>query len=150
MYDELVKELRYCSKQFYADYDDCDGCHSCRYDCYSSVNEKMEKAADAIEKLMAENKRLLEELNNAHNEGYDVGYYAGRRDYEPEWISVEERVPEKAGEYIVAYHPCYWNDVKAQVTKVGIDTFRGKTSWAKQKFQRVTYWMPLLNTEGLK
>ena len=61
----------------------------------------------------------------------------------PEWISVEERLPEAAGNYIVAYHPCYWDDVKYQVTNVGIDAFRGKTTWAKNKHQRVTHWMPL-------
>ena len=57
------------------------------------------------------------------------------------WHRVENGLPKKAGEYIVAYHPCWWNDVKTSVTEIGIDTFRGKTSWAKRKFQRVTHWM---------
>ena len=57
-----------------------------------------------------------------------------------QWHRVEEP-PKEAGEYIVAYHPCWWDDVKLSVTEVGIDTFRGKTSWAKRKFQRVTHWM---------
>lgn len=57
------------------------------------------------------------------------------------WHRVEDGLPKKAGEYIVAYHPCWWNDVKTSVTEIGIDTFRGKTSWAKRKFQRVTHWM---------
>ena len=56
------------------------------------------------------------------------------------WHRVEEP-PKKAGEYIVAYHPCWWDDVKTQVTKVGMDSFRGKASWAKRKRQRVTHWM---------
>lgn len=56
------------------------------------------------------------------------------------WHRVEEP-PEEAGEYIVAYHPCWWDDVKTKVTKVGIDNFRGKSAWAKKKFQRVTHWM---------
>lgn len=56
------------------------------------------------------------------------------------WRRVEEP-PKEAGEYIVAYHPCWWDDVKTQVTKVGIDSFRGKASWAKRKTQRVTHWM---------
>lgn len=56
------------------------------------------------------------------------------------WHRVEEP-PKEAGEYIVAYHPCWWDDVKTQVTKVGIDSFRGKASWAKRKTQRVTHWM---------
>lgn len=59
-----------------------------------------------------------------------------------EWISVEERLPETAGEYLVVYHPCHWDAVSEKVC-VGIDTFRGKTAWAKKKYQRVTHWMPL-------
>ena len=58
------------------------------------------------------------------------------------WISVEDRLPEK-GEYLVVYHPCWWDDVEYDKICVGMDTFRGKTSWAKKKFQRVTHWMPL-------
>lgn len=60
-----------------------------------------------------------------------------------EWISVDDRLPEEKGEYLVAYHPCYWDDVKEDVTYTGIDTFRGKRTWAKNKFQRITHWMPL-------
>ena len=56
------------------------------------------------------------------------------------WHRVEE-LPKESGEYIVAYHPCYWEDVNTSVTKVGIDNFRGKSAWAKKKFQRVTHWM---------
>ena len=58
-----------------------------------------------------------------------------------QWHRVEDGLPKEAGEYIVAYHPCWWDDVKTSVTEIGIDTFRGKTSWAKRKFQRVTHWM---------
>lgn len=59
------------------------------------------------------------------------------------WIPVTERLPEKKGEYLVAFHPCYWDDVKLDKTVVGVDSFRGKATWAKNKFQRVTHWMPL-------
>ena len=59
-----------------------------------------------------------------------------------EWISVEERLPPEKGEYLVAYHPCYWDHVYPE-TRTGIDTFRGKAAWAKKKYQRVTHWMPL-------
>ena len=62
-------------------------------------------------------------------------------DVEPKrrWIPVTERPPKEPGEYIVAYHPCYW-DVVGPSVKVGIDTFRGKTAWAKNKYQRVIAW----------
>ena len=59
-----------------------------------------------------------------------------------DWISVMDRLPEKPGEYLVTYHPCFWDAVSAQIC-VGTDTFRGKTTWAKNKYQRVTHWMPL-------
>ena len=61
-----------------------------------------------------------------------------------EWVSVEDRLPESKGQYIVAYHPCYWNNVQENTICVGMDSFMGKTRWAKNKFQRVTHWMPLL------
>lgn len=58
------------------------------------------------------------------------------------WTPVSVRMPETKGEYLVAYHPCYWDRVE-DGTCVGIDTFRRKTTWAKKKYQRVTHWMPL-------
>lgn len=61
--------------------------------------------------------------------------------YGPRWHRVEDGLPKESGEYIVAYHPCYWDDVDTEVTKVGIDNFRGRSTWAKKKFQRVTHWM---------
>lgn len=44
----------------------------------------------------ADNDSLYKKLNEAHNEGYDVGYWAGRRDYEQKWkpCSESERLPE--------------------------------------------------------
>lgn len=57
------------------------------------------------------------------------------------WVSVEERLPECAGEYIVAYHTCYHAVVNENKTLVGMDSFMGKTAWAKRKYQRVTHWM---------
>ena len=58
------------------------------------------------------------------------------------WISVEDRLPGAPGEYLVVYHPCHWDSVSPE-SRVGMDTFRGKTAWAKKKYQRVTHWMPL-------
>ena len=60
-----------------------------------------------------------------------------------EWISVEDRLPDEAGQYLVAFHPCHYDMVYADKTFVGMDSFRGKTSWAQRKYQRVTHWMPL-------
>lgn len=58
------------------------------------------------------------------------------------WIPVEKRLPEKKDVYLVTYHPCYWDNVHPDIA-IGIDTFRGKTTWAKKKFQKVIAWKPL-------
>ena len=58
------------------------------------------------------------------------------------WIPVTEALPEEKGEYLVSYHPCHWNTVSEKVL-VGMDTFKGKTTWAKKKYQKVIAWMPL-------
>jgi hypothetical protein len=57
------------------------------------------------------------------------------------WIPCSERLPERKGEYLVTYRPCYWDNVENEI-KVGIDSFRGKTSWAKKKYQKVIAWIP--------
>ena len=59
------------------------------------------------------------------------------------WISCKDRLPEEKGLYLVTYYPCYWDDVDKSKICVGIDTFRGKTTWAQKKYQRVIAWMPL-------
>lgn len=85
-YDKLVKALRHCVLQ-----NPCDGCPF-----YAGMDRPTEQcasmnwlAADAIEELS----KALDAVNDAHNEGYDVGYWAGRRDYEPKWIPVTEELP---------------------------------------------------------
>lgn len=57
----------------------------------------------------------------------------------PQWIPVSEALPEEKGEYLVTYHPRHWDIVENEI-KVGLDTFRGKTSWAKKKYQLVIAW----------
>ena len=66
-YEKLVKALRSAST-------------------ISSAWEKlMLDAAAAIEELQAEVKRLDKHDTDLHNDGYDVGYWAGKRDHEPKW-----------------------------------------------------------------
>ena len=55
------------------------------------------------------------------------------------WTPCSEALPKIAGEYLVTYHPCYWGEVKPEL-KVGFDSFRGKTTWAKNKYQKVVAW----------
>ncbi len=60
---------------------------------------------------------------------------------EGNWIPCSQEPPDTPGEYLVTYHPCYWDDVKPEI-KVGFDFFRGKSSWAKKKYQKVIAWKP--------
>ena len=46
---------------------------------------------------------VCEKINEAHNEGYDVGYWDGRRDYEQKWIPCSERLPRENGDYLVTF-----------------------------------------------
>ena len=55
------------------------------------------------------------------------------------WTQCSEGLPKIAGEYLVTYHPCYWGEVRPEL-KVGFDSFRGKTTWAKNKYQKVVAW----------
>lgn len=59
------------------------------------------------------------------------------------WIPVSERLPEQAGEYLVTYRPYHWGETFREHIRVGVDSFRGKTTWAKNKYQRVIAWLPL-------
>lgn len=58
------------------------------------------------------------------------------------WISVEDRLPDEKGVYLVSYHPCHWDSVSEEI-RVGTDSFRGKSTWAKNKRQRIVAWTPL-------
>lgn len=58
------------------------------------------------------------------------------------WIPVAEQLPEEKGQFLVTYYPCYWNIVREDVY-VGLDSFRGKTTWAKNANQKVIAWQPL-------
>lgn len=44
---------------------------------------------------------------------------------------------------MVAYYLCYWDEVNKKELKVGLDTFRGVSSWAKKKYQFVVAWAEL-------
>jgi hypothetical protein len=57
-----------------------------------------------------------------------------------QWFWVDECLPQEPGEYLVTYHPCYWDNVDRDRVEVGIDSFRGKSTWARHKYQRVIAW----------
>lgn len=75
---EILQALRYCSNP---DFKDCSGCKCFRYgDC---IERLVAGAADLIERLTAENAALREKV--------------------PQWISVEDRLPEPGVPVLVNY-----------------------------------------------
>ena len=56
------------------------------------------------------------------------------------WTPCDKELPKEKGEYIVTYYPCYWGHV-VEDAHVGLDSFRGKTTWAKNERQKVIAWM---------
>ena len=92
--------------------------------------------------------RKLAEFNDEYGDAVQVyGVVVEDIDHAPtvsmsQWVSVNDRLPDCKGEYLVAYHPCYWDNVKEE-TVVGYDSYRGGARWARNKYQRVTHWMPM-------
>lgn len=64
MYEELVKRLRNCASSTWVE--DCDGCPYIRCDGTYCMNGILTHAADAIEKLDEENKKLDETIKRAY------------------------------------------------------------------------------------
>lgn len=103
------------------------------------VEEAVEMAVEALKRDDSDNK--LHEVVLTREETVKALTYLKWLDAQ-NWILCSEQLPSEKGEYLVTYHPCYWDRVEPEV-KVGIDTFRGKTSWAKKKYQKVIAWKPL-------
>lgn len=107
---------------------------------------------------MIDEKKLIEELEDMI--GMLPTHYIGKKDEEnayldainrtlsavkrqskvKEWIPIEERLPEEKGLYLVAYHPCYWDNVDENVVAIDVDNF-GRGLWGNRKRQRVIAWM---------
>jgi len=127
-YEELVRDLR--------EADEKSMCGECGMNLHGGTTKKgvlFAEAADAIEELQ----KALDVVNDAHNEGYDVGYWAGRRDYEPKWISVEERLPEESANYLT-----YGVFLPLGVKAMDLCRFNGK-GWVTAATVEITHWMPL-------
>lgn len=133
MYEELIVRLR-SSADGIRSCDECNG--ECNGTCIFA------EAADAIEELQ---KELLDKRNEANNDAYDVGYWAGRRDYEPKWISVKERLPENKREtYLILTDSGYECDARWTDNIYGL---RQSDRWGWcffdiPQYSKVTHWMP--------
>lgn len=77
-------------------------------------------------------------INDAHNEGYDVGYWAGRRDYEPRWIPVTEQLPEEDKEVLISYR---YKEGEGDTSHVNIDiTTYGQMYFGGRRIEGVKHW----------
>lgn len=117
------------------------------WDRLISVSENDWVGFDTIDEVLSGMPNVdYEIINDAHNEGYDVGYWAGRRDYEPKWIPVTERLPEAYGRYLVTLEyegyrsvmPLYYGRINR------IDTFYDSDSeYGDIEYCGAIAWMPL-------
>ena len=76
---------------------------------------------------------------------YDGYHERFRREGKIYWVDCKEQLPFTPGQYLVTYHPCYWDEIDYTQSKVGFDSFRGtkSKSWAKRKYQHVIAWAEL-------
>lgn len=58
------------------------------------------------------------------------------------WTRVEDGLPTESGEYMTAFRYVIYDDKLSDDIHVGLDSFRGKTEWAKKANRRVLAWMP--------
>jgi hypothetical protein len=58
------------------------------------------------------------------------------------WTRVEDGRPTESGEYLTAFRYVIYDDKLSDDVHVGLDSFRGKTEWAKKANRRVLAWMP--------
>ena len=85
-----------------------------------------------------------EKINEAHNEGYDVGYWAGRRDYEPKWIPVTERLPEEWCPVLGLIQYCDEEAPPAQIVLWYLGNGHWRETWRGDMIaSAVTHWMSL-------
>lgn len=110
MYEELVNTLLY----------DAGWLEQGMTQTEHDIAEHLKKAADAIEELSKQNEKWEAVVKTA-------------LDFIPCWVSVEERLPENDGRYLVCNQP-----YKAQW--VMIQEYWRDSGWSGSS---VTHWMPL-------
>ncbi len=79
-------------------------------------------------------------VDDTTREAFDMAIRLLEEESESQWIPVSERLPSEKGQYFVTYRLVLYGDVLDSEDKVGFDTFRGKTSWAKKEHHRVIAW----------
>ncbi len=125
MYDELVKNLRICSRCDFGQ--DCNGCTQKSDDAFC-CDKLLHEAADAIEELSRENESLAKSVNEAS----EILHRRKR------WIPMTERLPKKSGDYLVYSIGGTWK----QVSNIEIMFYDGERFFTSS-FYCPIYWMPL-------
>lgn len=75
-------------------------------------------------------------------------YSAGYR--KQEWISVEERLPEKSGYYLICQKSPFWCEEIIQTARWHISSQRFRGAQAGCFMDDVTHWMPLPEPPKMK
>ena len=139
---EIVQALRCCAEG------ECKDCamHEDKQRCQENL---LDKSADLIERLTAENADLRKELEwkdmvialaQKEQEGAEAEMDA-LREKVPQWISVEERLPiDRLKKYLVAFR-----DVGGQI--VDMARYFPSDGWTCDNWdvpqKLITHWMPL-------
>lgn len=108
--DEIKKELERCTSYIYGFR--CEGC------LYGIDAEKVE--SDCVDALLKDALAYIQQLEAAH----------------PKWISVEERLPEKDGKYIVC-------TAKGSVYCTRFKAYGKNGSFQTDINTHITHWMSL-------
>ena len=82
------------------------------------------------------------DINTATEQAYRNGYEEGKRDAEPKWISVTERLPQNFVS-VLAYIPCEHPLPTVKEAYLADGSWVTRTSLFFTK--EVTHWMPLPN-----
>lgn len=134
-YDELVKALR----------ENAEWAEGNIWEVPIMLPDNLKQAADAIEELTRE----YESMAKSVNEAAEI-----LRKSKPKWISVEERLPEENGRYLVRYKRDIVLDyIEVHDDEVRIMRFFVDDGWRypflcqpelrKAEHQTVTHWMEL-------
>ena len=127
MYEELIKNLRICSRCDFGQ--DCNGCTQERTDTFC-CDKLLHDAANAIEKLIEDRDMYAKAMTDEHNR-------AARLAWDHRWIPVTERLP-KDGAEVLAFNR----------TGFAYVDYRADGKWkinsmVDEEHEIVTHWMPL-------
>lgn len=80
---------------------------------------------------------MLIDIKSGLITAYDEGYRAGLEAAQPKWISVEERLPEESGSYLVCTRRS-----DAFTAHFYLNTNEWKPHFAGSAGMHITHWMP--------